>query len=119
MRDDAPYTRDDFDHSPLLVFYEVTRACDLLCRHCRADAQRHRDPAELTPLQARRLVAELTVFPRPPLLVLTGGDPLKRDDVFDLVAHAAELEREMHLHVHLENNVLFPRAVEVERGVAA
>ena len=75
----APYTRDDFDHSPLLVFYELTRACDLLCRHCRADAQRDRDPAELT------------VFPRPPLLVFTGGDPLKREDVFDLVTHAVEL----------------------------
>jgi radical SAM protein len=87
----TPYARDDFDHSPLLVFYEVTRACDLLCRHCRADAQTCRDPAELTTLQARRLVAELTVFPRPPLLVFTGGDPLKRPDVFDLVAHATEL----------------------------
>jgi radical SAM protein len=87
---EEPYTRDDFDHSPLLVFYEMTRACDLACRHCRADAQRHRDPMELTTSQARRLIAELTVFPRPPLLVFTGGDPLKRDDVFDLVTHAAE-----------------------------
>ena len=90
MQTFTPYSRDDFDHSPLLVFYELTRACDLLCRHCRADAQRHRDPAELTTSQARRLVAELTVFPRPPLLVFTGGDPLKRDDVFDLVTHAVE-----------------------------
>ena len=90
MPDDAGYTRDDFDHSPLLVFYETTRACDLLCRHCRADAQRHRDPAELTTLQARRLIAELTVFPKPPLLVFTGGDPLKRDDVFELVGFAAD-----------------------------
>ena len=91
VRDNGSYTRDDFAHSPLLVFYEVTRACDLMCRHCRADAQRHRDPAELTTLQARRLLAELTMFPRPPLLVFTGGDPLKRDDVFGLVSHAAEL----------------------------
>jgi radical SAM protein len=90
MSHEPPYTRDDFDHSPLLVFYEMTRACDLACRHCRADAQRHRDPMELTTSQARRLVAELTVFPRPPLLVFTGGDPLKREDVFDLVTHAAE-----------------------------
>lgn len=91
MSDDTPYARDDFAHSPLLVFYEVTRACDLLCRHCRADAQRHRDPAELTTRQARRLVAELTIFPKPPLLVFTGGDPLKREDIYELVAHAADL----------------------------
>ena len=91
MEPEKPYTRDDFAHSPLLVFYEVTRACDLLCRHCRADAQRQRDPGELTTAQARRLIAELTIFPRPPLLVFTGGDPLKRADVFELVGHAADL----------------------------
>ena len=91
MEPGEPYTREDFAHSPLLVFYETTRACDLLCRHCRADAQVHRDPAELTTLQARRLIAELTIFPKPPLLVLTGGDPLKREDVFELVGHAADL----------------------------
>ena len=85
------YTRQDVDHSPMLVFYELTRACDLMCRHCRADAQRHRDPAELTTAQARRLVAELTVFPKPPLLVFTGGDPLKRDDVFELVGYANDV----------------------------
>jgi radical SAM protein len=90
MDAESPYTRSDFDHSPLLVFYETTRACDLMCRHCRADAQRRRDPAELTTLQARRLIAELTVFPKPPLLVFTGGDPLKRDDVFELVGFAAD-----------------------------
>jgi radical SAM protein len=91
MEPDKPHTRDDFAHSPLLVFYETTRACDLMCRHCRADAQRQRDPAELTTLQARRLIAELTIFPKPPLLVFTGGDPLKREDVFALVGHAADL----------------------------
>ena len=91
MEPGEPYTRDDFSHSPLLVFYETTRACDLLCRHCRADAQVHRDPTELTTLQARRLIAELTIFPKPPLLVFTGGDALKREDVFELVGHAADL----------------------------
>lgn len=91
MTDEPPYTRDDFAHSPLLVFYEVTRACDLLCRHCRAEAQPRRDPAELTTRQARQLIAELTIFPKPPLLVFTGGDPLKRGDVFELVGHAADL----------------------------
>jgi radical SAM protein len=88
MESEQPYGSADFAHSPLLVFYETTRACDLLCRHCRADAQRRRDPSELTTLQARRLIAELTVFPKPPLLVFTGGDPLKRNDVFELVAFA-------------------------------
>lgn len=84
----SPYTRADFDHSPLLVFYEMTRACDLACVHCRADAQKACDPGELSPANARRLVDQLLAFPRWPLLVLTGGDPLKRADVFDLVEYA-------------------------------
>ena len=32
------YTQADFDHSPLMFYYEVTRACDLVCKHYRADA---------------------------------------------------------------------------------
>jgi radical SAM protein with 4Fe4S-binding SPASM domain len=82
------YTRQDFDQSPMVVFYEVTRACDLLCKHCRASAQPHSDPCELSGATARAMIDNLARFPKPPLLVLTGGDPLKRGDVFDLVEHA-------------------------------
>ncbi|WP_428939022.1 TIGR04053 family radical SAM/SPASM domain-containing protein [Fontivita pretiosa] len=82
------YTRHDFDSSPMIVFYEMTRACDLACVHCRADAQPACDPNELSPAEARRLVDQLLSFARPPMLVLTGGDPLKRKDVFDLVGYA-------------------------------
>src|SRR5690606_31273551 len=53
-----------------------------------ASAQCDRDPAELDEATARRLISQLAEFSVPPLLVLTGGDPLKRPDVFDLVAHA-------------------------------
>lgn len=84
------YGEEDFAHSPLLVFYEVTRACNLLCVHCRADAQRKPHPLELRNSDARKMIAELAKFPRPPLLVLTGGDPIKREDIFDLVHYATE-----------------------------
>jgi radical SAM protein with 4Fe4S-binding SPASM domain len=84
------HTRADFDHSPMIVFYETTRACDLACVHCRANAQRECDPNELSTAAARRMIADLTKFPKPPLLVLTGGDPIKRADVFDLIASARE-----------------------------
>jgi radical SAM protein len=83
--------RRDFDHSPLLVFYELTQACELACQHCRACAQARPHPAELTTLESRRLIEQLTEFPAPPMLVLTGGDPLKRADLFELVEHAAWL----------------------------
>jgi AdoMet-dependent heme synthase len=82
------YRREDLHHSPLLVFYEVTRACDLLCKHCRADAQRECHPQELSTSEAKRLIGQLAGFAKPPLLVLTGGDPLKRGDVFELIGHA-------------------------------
>jgi AdoMet-dependent heme synthase len=75
--------------SPLIAFYEITRACDLVCLHCRACAQAPSDPNELSPADGRRLVDQLTEFPDPPTLVITGGDPLKRSDLFSLVEYAA------------------------------
>lgn len=87
----SPYTCADFEHSPFLVFYEVTRACDLACRHCRASAHPATHPEELDTAQAKRLFEQLASFPKRPLLVFTGGDPLKRRDLIELVAAAAGL----------------------------
>lgn len=81
------YGRKDFTHSPFIIFYELTQACDLVCKHCRACAQPLRHPGELDAEQARQLLDQLAEFPSPPMVVLTGGDPLKRPDVFDLVEH--------------------------------
>jgi radical SAM protein with 4Fe4S-binding SPASM domain len=81
----------NFNESPLLVFYEVTQACDLACRHCRACAQTRPDPAELTTNESRLLIDQLASFETPPMLVLTGGDPLKRADIFALIEYAANL----------------------------
>ena len=82
-----PQARDGFDASPLVVFYETTQACDLVCAHCRACAQPKRNPDELTPAGARALLDELCGFPEPPLVVLTGGDPMKRPDIHEIVSH--------------------------------
>lgn len=84
------YTAQDLGHDPFLVFYEITRACDLACAHCRACAQPQRHRHELTPESSRQLIDELCRFDKPPLLVLTGGDPIKRPDVFDLTAYAVQ-----------------------------
>jgi len=78
-----------FDRAPLRVYWEVTRACDLACRHCRADAEAARHPDELDTGEALRLLDRLAAFgDPPPHLVLTGGDPLKRPDLFKLIAAA-------------------------------
>ncbi len=89
------YSSDDFAHSPLVVFYEVTRACNLLCRHCRAEAQPHRHPDELNPAASLKLLDELAAFPKPPLVVLTGGDPIKRTDIFEIVRHGVSIGLKM------------------------
>jgi len=88
VSDRRPRLRRDFKCSPLLVFYEVTQACDLVCQHCRACAQTRSHPAELKTDDSLQLIDQLTEFPSQPMLVLTGGDPLKRADIFQLVEHA-------------------------------
>jgi len=83
------YKVADFDHSPLMFYYEVTQACDLVCKHCRASAQSCAHPSELTTEQSETLIDQLCTFPRPPVLVMTGGDPLKRADLFHLIRYAS------------------------------
>jgi radical SAM protein len=80
----------DFQSAPFLVVWEVTRACALACVHCRADAIARRDPGELSTVEGFRLIDEIRSFgDRPPLLVLTGGDPMRRSDLAELVGYAS------------------------------
>jgi radical SAM protein len=80
----------NFDQSPMLVIWEATQACDLACVHCRASAQSERSPQELTTEQGYRLLDEIRSFGEP-LMVFTGGDPLKRPDLFDLIRHSVKI----------------------------
>ena len=81
-----------FSQAPLLVYWELTRACDLACRHCRAEAIAQRDPRELSTEEAERLLERMRGFGgHGPHLVLTGGDPLKRPDLFSLIEHGTRL----------------------------
>jgi AdoMet-dependent heme synthase len=82
------YSPHDFGVNPLMFYYEVTVACDLVCKHCRASAQEQRHPDELTTEQSKALLEQIASFPRKPMLVMTGGDPLKRADLCELVRHA-------------------------------
>ena len=77
-----------FARAPLRVYWELTRACDLACRHCRAEAIPSRHPEELTTAEGFRLLDQLVEFGPPvPHVILTGGDPLKRPDLLALVEH--------------------------------
>jgi radical SAM protein len=80
----------DFSRAPFLVIWEVTRACALACVHCRADAIPRRDRGELSTDEGFRLIDQVRALDtRPPLFVLTGGDPMRRPDLAQLVAHAS------------------------------
>ena len=84
----SDYSPRDFGTSPLMFYYEVTLACDLACKHCRASAQEKPHPDELSTAQAKALLDQVADFPRRPTLVMTGGDPLKRADLLELIRHA-------------------------------
>jgi radical SAM protein len=80
------------DEKPLLVFWETTKACPLACIHCRANAITRPLPGELSHAEALDLIRQVAEFGRPyPVLVMTGGDPLMRSDVWELVEEARSL----------------------------
>ena len=78
----------DYDQSPFLAIWEVTQSCDLACKHCRAAAQPIPHPEELTHEEGRALIDQIADM-HIPIFVFTGGDPLKRKDVFELIRYAA------------------------------
>ena len=82
--------RLDYATTPFLVIWETTQSCELACLHCRASAQPLRDAAELTTAQGRSLLEQARAM-GVPIFILSGGDPLKRPDLFELIEHGASL----------------------------
>lgn len=78
----------DFNERPFILFWEVTRSCALACRHCRAIAQPKAHPEELAHEEAMALADKIAAL-RPPMVVLTGGDPMMRRDIFDIIRRLA------------------------------
>jgi len=72
---------------PRLVAWELTNACNLACIHCRASAIKEPGPDELSTEEARHFIDELVEYR--PILILTGGEPLLRSDVYDIAGYAA------------------------------
>ena len=83
----------NLNETPLVVIWEVTRACDLACFHCRASAQPYCDPLELSTDEGKKLIDQVAEL-NPPIFIFTGGDPLKRLDIYELVQYAAS----KHMH---------------------
>jgi AdoMet-dependent heme synthase len=80
----------NFDQAPMLVIWEVTQACDLACVHCRASAQSEPASARAEHRAGLRLLDQIKSFGNP-LMVFTGGDPLKRPDLFELIRYSVKI----------------------------
>jgi radical SAM protein len=87
---DLSFSKLDFTQTPFLVIWELTQACDLVCRHCRASAMPERCPDELTTKEGFELLGKIEAMGTP-VVVLSGGDPLRRPDLLELIHHGTEL----------------------------
>jgi radical SAM protein len=82
----------DYAQTPLNVYWEMTQACPLACRHCRADAVASAHPQELSFDEGTAFLRQILDFGAPlPQLILTGGDPLARRDLYELIDQARNL----------------------------
>ncbi|MEE9231316.1 MAG: TIGR04053 family radical SAM/SPASM domain-containing protein [Acidobacteriota bacterium] len=88
------FSQVDYKKTPFVIIWETTQACDLSCRHCRASAQPNRHPRELTTVEGKDLLRQAAELGTP-VFVLSGGDPLKRPDLCELVRHGAGLDLRM------------------------
>jgi radical SAM protein len=88
----------DFSRNPMLVYWEMTQACGLACKHCRAEAMPTPHPLELKTAESKSFLNQLMNFGDPlPHLILTGGDPLSRKDIYELIDYACGLGLEVSI----------------------
>jgi AdoMet-dependent heme synthase len=94
----TPSIARDFSRNPMLVYWEVTQACGLACKHCRAEAVSSSHPLELTTAEGCALLTQLLSFGHPlPHVILTGGDPVSRKDIYSLMDFAREIGLEVSI----------------------
>jgi radical SAM protein len=79
----------NFDETPFLAIWEVTQSCDLACKHCRAAAQPIAHPDQLSTDEGKALIDQIAQM-QVPIFIFTGGDPLKRPDLYELIRYGAE-----------------------------
>lgn len=90
-----PHAADDgrtlFHDAPRRVYWELTRACSLACQHCRAKAEPRPESDELSKDEVMSVMRSLRAPEKPPMVVLTGGDPLERPDFWELLDYAISI----------------------------
>lgn len=101
----------DTDERPFVLIWEVTQACELACDHCRASADPRRHPEELTTAEGKELLDAASRFGDGQLVVLSGGDPMKRGDLVELVRYGTERGLRMTL-TPSGTEALFPESID-------
>src|SRR5271170_7053344 len=82
----------DYSQTPVNVYWEMTQACALACRHCRAEAMPSAHADQLSLEDSLAFLKQIPDFGDPmPHLILTGGDPLERQDLYLLIDQAKKL----------------------------
>lgn len=100
---------DSHRHEPRLVAWEVTRKCNLNCVHCRASSERGPYPGELGKTKSLEVLDQITAAGKP-ILILTGGEPLLREDIFDLAGHGTRMGLRMVMATN--GTLITPEIVE-------
>jgi len=106
----------DLDEQPLVLIWEVTQACELACKHCRADAQPRRHPDELSTAEGKALLDQAREFGDGQLVVLSGGDPLAREDLPELIDYGTEQGLRMTLTPSGTNSLTRDRLAELDEA---
>lgn len=96
-------------HTLRLVAWETTRRCNLSCKHCRAVAEDHPYENELTTREAYTLLDQIREVGTP-IIILTGGEPLLREDIFDIAAYGNRIGLRMVMAPN--GTLLTPEIVE-------
>ncbi len=100
--------RHNLDEKPFMVIWEVTRACQLVCKHCRAEAQKTAAPGQLTTAEGKALLGVLASYEHPrPMIVFTGGDCFEREDLVELVRYGTDAG--LHISISPSVTPLFTR----------
>ena len=94
---------------PQVIAWETTRACNLACVHCRAEAQYYPDSGQLTTQEGFRLMDQISELSKP-ILILSGGDPLLRQDIFELATYG--IRKGLRVVMSPNGTLLTPEVVE-------
>ncbi|NLV68156.1 MAG: heme b synthase [Spirochaetes bacterium] len=75
---------------PRLIFWELTRRCNLNCAHCRAEADDTEFSGELDTASIKTIIDQISGEYKP-IIILTGGEPLYRNDIFEIASYSSSM----------------------------